>query len=445
MNQCNIKMPSLKELEKTLFRTLQMTFQEILIQTLENWDQEIAKQRDKRRFALRDKREIRLDTAFGAVELKRNYYFDRVTKKYICLLDHYLQFQGNKGFSPLLEEWGLELATNGSSYRKAVETFEQFLGYSAMSHEALRQHLLQTSVLPAKEKRPFQKVLFVEVDGLYVKSQEKKKRGWELKFAAVHEGWKENGKRVRLRNKRHFLYEGKEPFWEAFETFLQNNYAYDPTQTLLIINGDGAGWITACREYFRERAFFTMDRFHVARSMKQLMKSHPRYRYMKRALKNYQVETLLLELNSAVGTMDTPEEEEKLEHFLGFLTHHQETIKDYRSWLQEKGVDTTAYRPMGSAEAMMNQLAKRLKNGRAWSKKGVMSMARLWIGLKDDLSIQTIYGKWEKVTEKSKKEHRPKREIPTKLVTETVRQNIPYLNQAIGKPIHFALQGLKGF
>ncbi|MBQ6446457.1 MAG: UPF0236 family protein, partial [Bacillus sp. (in: Bacteria)] len=53
MNQCNTKMPSLKELEKTLFRTLQMTFQEILIQTLENWDQEIAKQRDKRRFALR--------------------------------------------------------------------------------------------------------------------------------------------------------------------------------------------------------------------------------------------------------------------------------------------------------------------------------------------------------------------------------------------------------
>ncbi len=110
-------------------------------------------------------------------------------------------------------------------------------------------------------------------------------------------------------------------------------------------------------------------------------------------------------------------------------------------------MDTTAYRPMGSAEAMMNQLAKRLKNGRAWSKKGVMSMARLWIGLKDDLSIQTIYGKWEKEKSlnTSKKEHRPKRKIPTKLVTETVRQNMPYLNQAIGKPIHFALQGLKGF
>jgi Uncharacterised protein family (UPF0236). len=85
MNQCNTKMPSLKELEKTLFRTLQMTFQEILVQTLENWDQEIAQQRDKRRFALRDKREIRLDTAFGAVELKRNYYFDRVTKNiFVC-------------------------------------------------------------------------------------------------------------------------------------------------------------------------------------------------------------------------------------------------------------------------------------------------------------------------------------------------------------------------
>ncbi|WP_449598621.1 hypothetical protein [Niallia sp. Marseille-Q9988] len=51
----------------------------------------------------------------------------------------------------------------------------------------------------------------------------------------------------------------------------------------------------------------------------------------------------------------------------------------------------------------------------------------------------------EKSLNTSKKEHRPKRKIPTKLVTETVRQNMPYLNQAIGKPIHFALQGLKGF
>lgn len=84
------------------------------------------------------------------------------------------------------------------------------------------------------------------MDGLYVKNQEKRKRGGEMRFAGVCEGWKVNGKRVSLVNKRHFLAKGKGAFWEEFETFLQENYEYDTQETLLVVNGDGAGWITAC-------------------------------------------------------------------------------------------------------------------------------------------------------------------------------------------------------
>lgn len=38
--------------------------------------------------------------------------------------------------------------------------------------------------------------MFVEVDGLYTKSQEKKKKGREIKIASVHQGWEMNAKRA---------------------------------------------------------------------------------------------------------------------------------------------------------------------------------------------------------------------------------------------------------
>jgi len=66
-----------------------------------------------------------------------------------------------------------------------------------------------------------QPVLFVEVDGLYVKHQRRRKKGKEVKIAAVHQGWEVNG--VRLKNKRHFIHDGKEPFWEAFEELMTYN------------------------------------------------------------------------------------------------------------------------------------------------------------------------------------------------------------------------------
>lgn len=448
MKQFNMKISNLKELEKILFRTLHETYKQILVQILEKWDQEISEQREKKQFELKDMRRATLDTTFGTIEFKRNYYFDRSAKKYVYLLDQALQFDGSKGFSPLIEEWGLELATTGSSYRQAVHTLEQFLGYSVMSHEALRQHLLQTSVLPSEQKHTKQRVLFVEVDGLYVKSQEKKTKGFELKFASVHEGWQVNGKRVKLRHKRHFLAKGHESFWEEFENFLHENYEYDPTHTLLVINGDGSRWITACQEHFRHNSFFTLDRFHVARWLKQVLKGHPRYRSIRLAFKQYRIQKLFLELNSAVGTMETDEKEEELVKLIAFLERHKKALGDYRDWLKEKGIPTEQYRPMGSAESMMSQLATRLKNGRAWSKKGAMALASLWIGLKDDLSIRTLFGKWRKGPEQvstQKANVRQKKAIPRQLVNEAVRGNIPYLKQAIGKPITQSLQILRGF
>ena len=67
-----------------------------------------------------------------------------------------------------------------------------------------------------KREQVHQSVLFVEVDGMFVKRQGKGKKGKEKKIAAVHQGWEVNGKRVKLKNKRHFVHEGNTTILGSF-------------------------------------------------------------------------------------------------------------------------------------------------------------------------------------------------------------------------------------
>ena len=112
----------------------------------------------------------------------------------------------------------MELAVEGKSYRNASQTLEKLLGYSVLSHETIRQYLLETEVINRPSETPTRPVLFVEVDGLYIKRQKQRIKGQEDKIAAVHEGWIMNGKRPELKCKRYYVHQGKEPFWEIFET-----------------------------------------------------------------------------------------------------------------------------------------------------------------------------------------------------------------------------------
>src|SRR5699024_3781574 len=222
-------------------------------------DQLIANNRDKQGFELKDKRKISFDSMFGHVEFRRNYYLDRDTGKYLSLLDRHLDIDGGQMMSPAVQDLAIELAVTGVSYRLAPDALEKLLGYPVISLEGIRQQVLQTNVVPKEKQSISGDVIFVEVDGLYTKSQEKGRKGRELKISAVHEGWEMNGKRAKLINKQHLIHEGKLPFWEEFENFLMESYDYDPTRHHLVINGDGARWITSCQNYFQKNATFVID------------------------------------------------------------------------------------------------------------------------------------------------------------------------------------------
>jgi len=58
----------------------------------------------------------------------------------------------------------------------------------------------------------------------------------------------------------------------------------------------------------------------------------------------------MVELNSAVGTLENEKIEERLEELIAQLSQYPEALGDYREKLKKKGIDTTDFRPMGSAE-----------------------------------------------------------------------------------------------
>ena len=134
----------MKELEQITYRALQESFSQVMAQKLREQDETIASGRDKKRFYLKDKRVLRFESVFGLVELKRNYYQDKETGKYVSLLDQYLNFDGIKGMSPVVQDLAIELAVTGVSYRQASDAMERLLGYPVISHEGIRQQLLNT-------------------------------------------------------------------------------------------------------------------------------------------------------------------------------------------------------------------------------------------------------------------------------------------------------------
>jgi hypothetical protein len=96
----------------------------------------------------------------------------------------------------------------------------------------------------------------------------------------------------------------------------------------------------------------------------------------------------------------------------------------------------------------MSVFAKRLKNGRAWSEKGIDAFIRFVVGLKDGLDIKTLVGTMTKRLEENESSNRKPKyylEKLTKTAGQATRQNIAYLTQTKGKPIYQALKALQGF
>jgi len=100
-------------------------FADVLVKALEQIDDWLAEQRDRRRFRMRDMQPRTLQTLFGVdLTFRRRRYLDRQTGKMVYLLDEVLQLPAQKQLSPALTSWALGQAVLSNSYRGAARSLE---------------------------------------------------------------------------------------------------------------------------------------------------------------------------------------------------------------------------------------------------------------------------------------------------------------------------------
>src|SRR5690554_4389462 len=201
---------SFKELEELLFKFSLDLFQHLMVEVLELMDKKLMEHRDKKRYENKERNSRTIQTLVGDVTFNRRYYFDRKEGDWSYLLDEALGIEEHKTISPGLLRLGVTWATKGPSYRDARDRLTDLYGSQVLSHEAIRQALLEVGaacerelankIASAEGKRQID-ALFIEVDGLGARLQKNKKRKRqnrrvEPKMAVIHEGWRSEERRV---------------------------------------------------------------------------------------------------------------------------------------------------------------------------------------------------------------------------------------------------------
>jgi len=376
---------SFREIEQNLWNHLRDQYCRVLRESLEFLDDQIFKKRDKQRYRVRERVTREVETLVGPVSFKRRAYIDTETGQTVYLLDEVLDLAARRRVAPGLAAVLAELAVLSPSYREARNATAELFGERLVSHETIRQILRSAGKQLQAQQKTRQhnpagkrkvKVLFLEVDGFWVSLQREKKRRLEVRVLVAHEGWRSRHPRSRefeLINPLHFTWVGDPgEFWEP-SAFLEAHY--DLEHTVIVINGDRAFWIRQGVEWFPQ-ALYQVDRFHLIRDLKQLLRNQPeQLKAAREAVRKSEATTLLAVLATAAQGEKDRKLRDGLKALLADLAEIPESTRDYRVRLKEMGLDTNGYRGLGAGESQIDRYSNRVKKrGQSWSLEGLSCM-----------------------------------------------------------------------
>ena len=376
---------SFSTIEKALWRLTLETFQHSLVEILSILDRYLMAKRNKSRYEYKERKEKILVTMLGEVTIKRRYYWDRESKEWVFLLDELLGIK-NTVVSDSLKELVLIWATKGPSYRDVRDRLHELFDNQILSHEKIRQLLIEASEQLAmkeapEEKKKKVKILFIEADGFWSgvqKKGNKTKQKRETKLIVVHEGWeKRQANDYKLKNPMYFTSfcsEQAADFWDRVYLRIWSKYEAIGSMPI-IINGDFASWIRSGTNCFK-RGFYQYDRFHLKRDTKMLLSGNQ---------ENCKAALLAIDENDPERLFKLLAQEhgltkdEDIFDFLNRLKPHQESVIDYRERLKDKEYQLPDdLRAMGAAEANVDRFKLRTsKRGRAWSARGLEAILNM--------------------------------------------------------------------
>lgn len=355
----------------------------------------------KEKFESLEKDDRTIISIFGEINFKRRYYQDKETKERIYLLDQFLKLEKRERMLPNVRERLIDEAKE-TSYKRAGEkaSYGTEISKQTVKNE-INKLDFKAEIAEEKENKKKVKKLYIIADEDHVHLQ---KGGIEEpRLIIVYDSIIAKGKRIELKNKKHFggIYRKKiDDLWEEVMTYIENNYDTEYLERVYI-SGDGANWIKTGLEWII-KSVYVLDEFHMKKAVngivgritkankKEKEKQKKEIRISLRRLNFVRFKEICYEILSEEMERTTRERKEDL---MKYLLNNVEGIKNlYRNKKELHGC---------SAEGHVSHIYSDRMSSRpmGWSTTNINNMSRLRTAKEDNISTKEILNNSKKVIE----------------------------------------------
>ena len=377
------KLVSFKTLEQKVFAYVCELGRMITQIILENYDDELAKERDTKSYRDKGKRETSIKTVYGEVTYSRRVY--RTEQEdgrtaHIYLLDQAMQMEKIGLISTNLAE-KIALTVTESPYRVSADVISDTCGQT-ISHGGVwnliqqlgericeeENHAVQQMEADQAEGQRAVGILFEEMDG--------------MKVFTMYEGWDaDSPKRSSLVNKKMLAgMEKSGQFHQKREALIEKVYDADEIGQR-ILNGDGGSWI---KEDYDPEVIFQLDRFHIYREIKKKIRDVEAQKRIKELLEQKKAEEMLEYIQVYADSIESDDPKDNgsknARELYKYLWNNREGLIPY----QERRIklpdapEGIIYKNMGVQENQnCTAVTMRMKHRRMrWSIQGANNMAK---------------------------------------------------------------------
>ena len=355
----------------------------------------------KERFEALEKDERTIISIFGKINFKRRYYQDKETKERIYLLDQFLKLEKRERMLPNVKERLIEEARE-TSYKRAGQkaSYGTEISKQTVKNE-IHKLDFKPEIVEEKENKKKVKKLYIIADEDHVHLQ---KGGIEEpRLIIVYDSIITKGKRIELKNKKHFggIYTKKiDDLWEEVMTYVENNYDTNYLERVYI-SGDGANWIKTGLEWII-KSVYVLDEFHMKKAVNGIVGRITKANKKEKEKQKKEIRTALRRLNFVrfkeicyeilAEEMEKTTRERK-EELMNYILNNVEGIKNlYRNRKELHGC---------SAEGHVSHIYSDRMSSRpmGWSTTNINNMSRLRIAKEDNIGTEEILNNSKKIIE----------------------------------------------
>lgn len=348
--------------------------------------------KEEKDFNSLEKDERNIVSIFGEISFKRRYYYDKKEDKRVYLLDKVIGIKPNDNLLENVKEKLIKEAVE-SSYEHAgeVAAYGVKISRQEVKNEIEKLDLEQNFYEEKQEKKKVE-TIYIIADEDHVHLQ---KGGIEEpRIVIVYDNILSNGKRIELKNKRHFggVYRNRiSDLWDEVALYIEETYDMEYVKRIFI-QGDGASWIKTGTTWIN-KSINILDTFHMCKAVNTIAGKENKEK--KRRLYNSLKGLNFDEFKEICYEILSEEMEEtrriRKEKLMKYIINNREgiiSLYKYREYLHGC-----------SAEGHVSHILSDRMSSRplGWKTKNVNNMSKLRLLREDKIEIKTIIEKQNKV------------------------------------------------